>query len=206
MVRSPVIKNLARNQLCEEGFGKFWAPVERLGLLHTTAWDGATEGRLETMLKNTAHLNKKLVRNFFASPKPLEPLVAECSTSAHEHEMPPELRPNKHRLALLSRYRDNLYICLANVPDHESELVKMILASILKNVYGIPLKWENHSKDVTWGEACSEAFPLSLVRKGCAMSIHGDTPREWESWVSTSSPNARPVWNSIQFTLCSPPA
>ena len=91
-----------------------------------------------------------------------------------------------------------MYICLANVLDQELELVKMMLASRLKNVHGIPLKWENHSKDVTWGEACirSEAFLVSLVRKGCAMSIHGDTPREWESWVSASSPNARPLWNS----------
>ena len=99
---------------------------------------------------------------------------------------------------LLSRYRDNLYICLANVSDHELELVKAILASFLKNVYGIPLQWENHSKDVIWGEACirSEASPVSLVRKGCAMSMHSDTPGEWESWVFASSPNARPVWNS----------
>ena len=105
------------------------------------AWDGAPEGRVETILKITGNLNKNLVRNFFARPNPLEPLVA----GGKEHEMPQELRPNTHRLALMSRYRDNLYICLANVPKHKLELVKMILVSILKNVYGIPLQWENQS-------------------------------------------------------------
>ena len=53
-------------------------------------------------------------------------------------------------------------------------------------------------KDVIWGETCirSEAFLVSLVRKGCALAMYGDAPGEWESWVSASSPNARPVWNS----------
>ena len=126
-----------------------WGLEEKPFLLYSTAWDGATEGRLETILNNADHLNKTLVRNFFTRPNPPEPLVAECSTNAKQHELPPKLRCGKHCLALLSRYRDNLYICLANVPDHELELVKMILSSILKNVYGITLKGENHTKDVT---------------------------------------------------------
>ena len=110
MVRSPEIKNLTRDRLHEEGFDKFWAPVKRLVgcvkwaknfLLHTTAWDGATEGRLETILNNTDHLNKKLVRNFFVRPNPLEPLVAECGANTKQQELPPELRSGKHRLALV---------------------------------------------------------------------------------------------------------
>ena len=91
------------------------------------------------------------------------------------------MRPQKHRLALLLRYRDTVCplhllhrLSLANVLRHELERVKMILASIQKSVYGIPLKWENYSDNVTWGEACirSDVLPLSLVRKGCAMSIN----------------------------------
>ena len=150
---------------------------EKLFLLHTTAWDGATEGRLGTILKYIDNLNKKLVGNFFARPNPLEPLAAECRTRTQGQEMPLALRPQKHRLALLSRYRDNVYISLANVPGHELELVKMILASILKNVFVLPLKWENHSDNVTLGEACirSDVPPLSLVRKGYAMSINDGT-------------------------------
>ena len=52
-----------------------------------------------------------------------------------------KLRSGKHRLALLSRCRDNLYICLAIVPDQELELVKMILARGMPYIYiyGIPL-------------------------------------------------------------------
>ena len=44
-------------------------------------------------------------------------------------------------------------------------IISLTLASFLKDVYGIPLKWENHPKDVIWGEACihSEAFPVFLV-------------------------------------------
>ena len=150
MVRSPEIKNLTRDQLRQEGHDKFWAPVERLigcvewgineklFLLHTTAWDGAIEGRLETILNNIDHLNKKLVKNFFARPNPLQPHVAECTTYTQQREVPPKLKSGKHHLALLSRYRDNLYICPANTPDHGLELVKSILASILKNVLWHP--------------------------------------------------------------------
>ena len=113
MVRSPEIKNLTRNQLRQEGYDKFWASVERLVgcvewgideklfLLHTTAWGGATEGRLATVLNNTNHLNKTLVRNFFARPNPLEPLVAECSAYTKQREVPPRLMSDKHRLALV---------------------------------------------------------------------------------------------------------
>ena len=61
---------------------------------------------------------------------------------------------DNHKLALVPRYMDNIYICLANVEEAELPLVQFWLSSLLSCVYGIPLKWEPHEGGAIWGEAC----------------------------------------------------
>ena len=91
-MRSNRVQEVTREVLAEVGFEPFWKPVdkvmaclswgegEQLLLVKSTAWDGATEGRMETIFRCTAYLNNKRVRTFFAGANPLEPLMGECST------------------------------------------------------------------------------------------------------------------------------
>mmetsp|Transcript_53028 Transcript_53028/g.94640 ORF Transcript_53028/g.94640 Transcript_53028/m.94640 type:complete len:338 (-) Transcript_53028:80-1093(-) len=218
MLRSPTTKDVTRQSLKEEGFEKYWAPVERLlgclewgedklFLLNSTPWDGACEGRLGTILKNTDFANKKRVRDFFARPDPLGPLVGECKAKRVFYANIP--LSDNHKLALISRYRDNIYICLANIEDEELDLVRLCLSTFLNCVYGIPLKWEPHEGGAVWGEACISHTPapstdgladtrggISVVRKGCVKHLDGEGPKEWDSWVSSVSPNGATVWSS----------
>ena len=161
-------------------------------LVKSTAWDGATGGRLETILRCTDFQNLRRVRSFSSRANLLDPLIGECSSC----EVPSmELGP---QMALLSSYRDNIYIGLANVSPNDLPMIKVFLSSFLKTVYGLPLKWEVHSEFVTWGEACVNATSdsLSLLRKGCALGLKDSCSFEWDSWVSLVSPNAKPVWRS----------
>ena len=204
MYRSENVKNVTKNDLSDVGFEPYWKPVdkligtlswgegEQLLLVKSTSWDGATEGRLETILKCTDFQNLRRVWSFFSRANPLDPLIGECLSC----EAP--LMQQGPRMALLSRYRDNIYICLVNVSPEDLPMVKVFLSSFLKTVYRLPLKWENHTELVTWGEACVNATsdPLSLPRKGCALRLDDSCSFEWDSWVSLNSTNAKPVWRS----------
>ena len=104
------------------------------------------------------------------------------------------------KIIILSRYRDNIYICLLNFPEEDKPLIKVVITHLLAKVYGINLKWEPSSPDsVTWGEATISFTNkgTSLTRKGEVYSLDNltDSP-EWDTWVDYSSPHARLVWRS----------
>ena len=80
---------------------------EQLLLVRSTAWDGATEGRMETILRCTDYLNHKRVRTFFARADPLEPLIGECFTRECTNVPANRVGP---RMAVLSKYTDNIYM------------------------------------------------------------------------------------------------
>ena len=86
MLRSREVHLVIRDTLKSEGFDDYWSPVDRLDgclqwgagekllVFNTTPWDGACEGRWETILRCTEHTNKKLVRDFFiGSTQPTRP-------------------------------------------------------------------------------------------------------------------------------------
>ena len=204
MYRSENVKNVTKNDLSDVGFEPYWKPVdkligtlswgegEQLLLVKSTSWDGATEGRLETILKCTDFQNLRRVWSFFSRANPLDPLIGECLSREEPcmQQGPP--------MAILSRYRDNIYICLANVSPKDMPMIRVFLSSFLKAVYGLPLKWEVHNEFVTWGEACvnTTGKSLSLLRKGCALRLNGSCTFKWDSWVGLASPNAKTVRRS----------
>ena len=72
---------------------------------------------------------------------------------------------------------------------------------MLRQIYGIPLKWEPHTDRVVWGEAqaWSTGTEVHLTRKGIATALETPEPatmNEWTRWVNRYSPNARTVWRS----------
>ena len=81
----------------------------------------------------------------------------------------------------LSRYRDNIYIALAHVPDPIVQLLKSALCVLLKSTYGVPLKWEPHGERVAWGERLLTPMLLenrvSLICKGVCFRIFRPNPR-----------------------------
>ena len=55
-------------------------------------------------------------------------------------------------MVLLSTYRDNVYMACLNIPVEVEAAVDAALACLLRQLYGIKLKWEPHSQLVVWAK------------------------------------------------------
>ena len=67
----------------------------------------------------------------------------------------PRLTPPS-RIILLSRYRDDIHVCLLHFPDSEVPFIKELISHLTRcytRCYGIKLKWEPSPDHVVWGEA-----------------------------------------------------
>jgi len=105
-------------------------------------------------------------------------------------------------LILLSRCRDNVYICLSNVPQAARESVKQFCSVLLHSIYGIKFKWEPHGTHYTWGKGSIGVVgvDLDLLRKGTTIVGDSSSEGEWLRWVDTTFPHARHV-SGMQVTL-----
>jgi len=209
MMRSINVVSVSNQLLDENGFDGWWNQVENLigcidcgggditFIAKTQPWDGAKDGCFNSIIRFTDPPNKKRVRDFFSTSQPLPPVLGECiSVSALQPTKPP-VRCATQNVVLLSRYRDNIYICILNAPTRLLPGLKVVLSQLLSATYGIKLKWDPHGDSVVWGEG-SLTFSekgLSLTRKGISPSL-GYTNPEWHRWVDASSPHARLAWRS----------
>ena len=109
-------------------------------------------GRLDTMLRHTDAQNKKRVRDFFGKLNTLPRILGECLRQECDPALPPSGSCPQQQLILLSRYRDNIYICLLNASNEELGLLRNIIELLLHSTYGIKLKWEPHGDWVICGE------------------------------------------------------
>ena len=108
-----------------------------------------------------------------------------CCSALHVYLTSPSLPTWVLWSKTTSRYRDNLYICLAYVPDKDLELVKMILAIILKMYMALPSNGKtvqrmSHGEKLAFGvkpsrypwsargvRSVSMAIPRASGRLGC---------------------------------------
>ena len=156
MMRSESLHQVTHVDLQTSGFGGWWNPVEKLigciewgkgkstFIAQTLPWDGAAGGRLDTIIRHTDARNKRLVRYFFSQSKTLPPILGECIKHDGTPTPPPSRSCPEHQLILVSRYRDNIYICILNARDDKLSILQNIIELLLLNTYGIKLKWEPH--------------------------------------------------------------
>ena len=206
VLRSPTIPLVTIDDLNEGGYTKWWSPVDRLlgtfetsygniHLVNTLPWDGAPNGRVDSILLDTEPKNKSRVRDFLRDVKPLYSIVSEIIADKGPQ---PRFVHDPFPLVIISRYRDNIYICLANVPPSASGAIAHAISILLHSIYGIRLKWEPHGDRYVWGEGSIgvQGGELSLIRKGAFLDVPPPEDQEWEKWVDTSSPHAPMVWRS----------
>ena len=110
----------------------------------------------------------------------------------------PDQRFTHRPFPFIRRYRDNIYICLANVPPSASGAIAHAISVLLHTIYGVQLKWEPQGERYIWGEGSIgvDGGGISLIRKGAFLDEPPLEDREWERWVDTSSPHAPMVWKS----------
>ena len=114
---------------------------------------------------------------------------------------------------ILSRYMDNNYVCLFNVPEDSIDAVRELLKRFFATIYCIPMKWEPEGPSVTWCEG-SLSTAGSLVLKGVPHSPLSpqDICAMWARWPDRWSPNCPLVLQSMlpsivnkALVLCSAP-
>ena len=116
MMRAPQIPFLTAKTLNTEGFVGRWPPLDRLvgvltvfhmGMLfvHTLPWDGAVNGRVETIIRCTKNYNGQLVRNFLRDYRSRYCVVSECLRRGQPKAPIPQTP-----FVLWVRYRNNIDI------------------------------------------------------------------------------------------------
>ena len=213
LMTSPNARLVTEHDLNERGFRGWWAPVDRLlgtiqieshvvMLANTAPWDGAPCGRLHTIVRHTPAMQRGRVGDFLKCYNPVFGVVGEILQPLPWDAPVDALSSDDENLpfVLLSRYRDNLYMIFANIPEDILPTVRFFVAALLRSTYGIALKWEIHDSVVVWGEgAISCPFQgrlLSLLRKGASRTLEEAIHGEHLKWIHPASPNARYVWRS----------
>ena len=110
--------------------------------------DGGTPRHI---LRHTDAQNKKRVRDFFGKLKTLPRILGECLRQECDPALPPSGSCPQQQLILLSRYRDNIYICILHARDKELTKLQNIIELLQHGTYGIKLKWEPDGDSVIWG-------------------------------------------------------
>ena len=113
-------------------------------------------------------------------------------------------------VVLLSRYVDNIYITVVDVPSHVLSFLVSFLEIFLSALYELPLKWETSPEGyVTWCEASIHMIDdgPNLLMKGVkwqpldrAFPLVGDF-QLWDKWVDASSSNVEFALKSRVPTL-----
>ena len=80
-------------------------------LVRSTAWDGAPDGRLRAIMRDTLRRDQHVTRELCKEYKQLPCVVAELSQSRGDD---PGLFPPLP-VILLSRFKDNVYIICMNI-------------------------------------------------------------------------------------------
>ena len=104
--------------------------------------DGGTPRHHTTPRTPTDARNKRRVRDFFSKSKTLPPILGGCLKQDEIPVLPPYGSCPQQQLILLSRHRDNIYICILNARDKELTMLQNIIEPLLHSAYGIKLKWD----------------------------------------------------------------
>ena len=180
----------------EKLVGCIQLPGLTLSLICSTPWDVSPIGRLGVPLKNCPNKHRDRVREFYFDFSPVSALLGEMLSN----ERTPTVQTVDAPLCLISRFRDNSYLLLCNVPANSLPQVMQALCALLRVIYAIRLKWELHGEYVTRGDgkvSNQQGSSVRLLWKACTLLL-ADPPSDVElgSRVDRVGPHAKQVWKS----------
>ena len=172
-------------------------------------WDAHPEGRVGQVLTLAPKSQHKFLMGYFSSVNPSKCIAAELRGLASKPTVLSPSSPDRG-VVLLSRYVDNRYITVVDVPLHVISSLVKFLDIFLSALYELPLKWETSPEGyVTWCEASIHMIKDSpkLLMKGVkwqplyrASCLVGDLEL-WDRWVDASSSNVEFALKSRVPTL-----
>ena len=173
-------------------------PVFAMGL-----WDSHPEGRMGKIIDRSVRTQRKFLLQYFLNFRPIHCMIEETTVHSPETTDPS---------VLLTRYMDNNYIALFNIPPVTDDALRTFFCLFHSTVYDIPMKWEHDGSTVTWCEA-SLTTQGDLLLKGVAAHSNPHCPAvcpTWSRWPDRWSPGCPIVLRSFipalvlkSNTLCS---
>ena len=120
----PWIAHVSLLALSQQGFDGWWNPMEKLLgcmhlgshnvlLVHSTAWDGAPDGRLGAIMRGTLRHDQHLTRQLCKDNRALPYVLVEVRSAVpHDAQYFPPVP-----IVLLSRFKDNVDRVCLNIPE-----------------------------------------------------------------------------------------
>ena len=132
-------------------------------------WDSHPEGRVGKIIDRSVRSQHRFLLSFFHDFNPLGCILRETEVQ----------HPASDSLAiLLTRYMDNNYVALLDVPHQLHDVVRFFLCRFQSTIYDIPMKWEPEGDIVSWCEAPLTTSGM-LVLKGVPT---GPDKSAWQLW------------------------
>ena len=151
-------------------------PVFAMGL-----WDSRPEGREGKIIDRSVRTQRKFLLQYFLNFCPIHCMIQETTVQC----------PQTTDLAvLLTRYMDNTYIALLNIPPATEDALRTFFRLFHSTVYDIPMKWEPDGSTGTWCEACLTTQG-DLLLKGVPTQSNPHYPTMcpmWTRWRDRWSP------------------
>ena len=147
-------------------------------------WDSHPLGRTGRIVDQSLPKQQYFLRGYFAHLDLHQCMLAETKYARTTTSTP---------TVLLTRYMDNMYQAVCNVPEHAHARIKCCLEILQHVVHRIKMKWEPEGCSVDWCDARLHSQPtLDLTIKGVPMG-KGATPvtaawAQWPDWCSQNCP------------------
>ena len=127
-----------------QGLSGCWSPADHLlawvfvggqnvPVLGVVLWDSAPGGCVQHIVKRTSRRDKSTVLDFRSQFSPMELIHGELGSKFPQSEL---CAP----LVFLARFRDIVYIFLANMTDAVAPVIKPVIYELLWSMYQVALK------------------------------------------------------------------
>ena len=157
-------------------------------------WDSHPLGRTGKIVDQSIPKQQFFLRGYFANLN-----ITQCMLA----DMRGDGTVNEEQSVLLTRYMDNMYQAVCNVPTHIHARLKRFLEILQHVVYNIKMKWEPEGLSVDWCDARLHSNPkLDLTIKGVPIG-DGIAPvvHLWARWPDVCSQNCPTVLQSMLPSL-----
>ena len=153
-------------------------------------WDSHPAGRVGKIVEHAVRRQRRFLLNYFQNLNETLCMLADTRITHTPHSAPEVLQ---------TRYIDNMYIVLCNVPANMHPHMRCFVEILHKTVYNIKMKWETSATSVDWCDARMHASPMcDITLKGVPMG-RGESPVDsiWSRWPDACSQNCPTVLSSM---------
>ena len=166
-------------------FGNVSVPFTALNLR-----DSHPLGRVGKIIDQSVKRQQPFLLNYLLNLDDTLCMLADTRTSH---------TPTGDPSVLLTRYMDNMYIVLCNIPPEIHQQLARFIEILHQSVYNITMKWEPCADSVVWCDARLHSNPrCDITMKGIPMgSRESPVATVWSRWPDACSQNCPTILASM---------